>query len=255
MIDRPAVLAVIRTSLFAGRLSRRQAEGIETIISRFEALRSGGDIRHLAYILATAQHETGRSMRPVREKGGAAYLTRMYDITGSRPALARRMGNTTPGDGVRYAGRGHVQLTWRNNYRDTGAKLGIDLVAVPDRALEPELSADILIRGMTEGWFTGRKLSDYLHGSTADWRSARRVVNGLDRADLIAGYAKTWLAALQPRAASASRRAAASVKAQAPKARKSAPVAASRPTASGPGTKPMHGTLKTSAHQRQRSST
>jgi putative chitinase len=234
MIDRPAVLAAVTPTLFAGKLSRQQEEGIHTIISRFEALRPGGDIRHLAHILATAQHETGRTMQPVHEKGGAAYLTRMYDITGARPALALRMGNTTPGDGVRYAGRGHVQLTWKRNYRDAGAKLGVDLVGNPDRALEPELSADILIRGMTEGWFTGRKLADYLHGATADWRGARRVVNGLDRADLIAGYAKAYLAALQPRAANASRRAANSVKAQAPKARNSTPVAASGFTASGP---------------------
>jgi putative chitinase len=255
MIDRPAFIAAIRTTLFSGRLSAAQREGLGNILDRFGTLQPDGDIRNLAYMLATAHHETGRTMQPIRERGGTTYLRRLYDVTGARPVLARRMGNTTPGDGVRFAGRGLVQLTWRNNYRDVGARLGIDLLGDPDLALEPVTSADIMIRGMTEGWFTGRKLGDYIGGAKADWRNARRVVNGLDNADLIKSHALAYLAALQARAVIASRRAAASVKAQGPNARNSTPVAARAATASGPGAKPMQGTLKTSAHQRQRSIT
>ncbi len=67
----------------------------------------------LAYILATAFHETGGLVQPVRERGGAAYLRRRYDVTGDNPARARAHGNLSSGDGVRYAGRGYVQLPGR----------------------------------------------------------------------------------------------------------------------------------------------
>jgi hypothetical protein len=155
----------------------------------------------------------------------------MYDIRGERPALARRMGNTTPGDGVRYCGRGYVQLTWKTNYRKAGRQLGLDLESSPDRAMEPVVAADILYLGLIEGWFTGRLLADYIAGPSADWRGARRVVNGLDKADLIKGYALAYLAALEPRAASAARTTTSSPKAQGPRATNSAPVAASGATA------------------------
>lgn len=47
------------------------------------------------------------------------------------------------------------------------------------------------MRGCTEGWFTGKKLADY-----SDYVNMRRVVNGTDRAEMIAGYAETFEAAL-----------------------------------------------------------
>ena len=60
-------------------------------------------------------------------------------------------------------------------------------------AVRKYAAAKILVRGCSEGWFTGKKLDDYLPG---DYRGARRVVNGLDKADLIAGYAREFEAAL-----------------------------------------------------------
>src|SRR5208282_5987635 len=89
-----------------------------------------------------------------------------------------------------YYGRGLVQLTWWANYARADARLhdlgaldpDQDLEMTPDLALDPNIAAAILIFGMTEGWFTDRKLSDYFTATTTDFIQARRIVNGLDRA-------------------------------------------------------------------------
>lgn len=159
---------------------------------------AGWPISYTAYALATAYHETAHSMLPIHELGGTAYLTRMYDINGQRPAKARELGNLTPGDGAKYGGRGYVQLTGKNNYAKATAKLralgiDVDLVAFPDRAMEPMIAATIMVWGMIEGWFTTRKLPDDLPAKGPAGRQAfalsRDIINGTDKQDLIAGYA------------------------------------------------------------------
>jgi hypothetical protein len=52
------------------------------------------------------------------------------------------------------------------------------------------------MRGMFEGWFTGKKLEDYIFGNTCDYVGARKIVNGTDRAETIAGYAEKFQSAL-----------------------------------------------------------
>jgi putative chitinase len=197
LIDHARFIAAVRHTIFGGRIRPAQAEGLAFLVERWRKL-AVADERMLAYALATAHHETTATMRPVRERGGAAYLTRNYDVAGRDPARARANGNTEPGDGIRYAGRGYVQLTWKRNYARVGALIGVDLVAEPDRALEPAIAADILFRGMIEGWFTGRRLPEFFTAGTADWVGARRTVNGLDRAELIAGRARAFQQALRP---------------------------------------------------------
>jgi putative chitinase len=196
MINRQAFFNSVRRVLFNGRIGTRQTEGMTAILDRGEAGLETLDRRALAYMLATAHHETARTFQPVRERGGVDYLRKNYDITGNRPQLARANGNLEPGDGIRYSGRGFVQLTWKNNYRFAGEKLGIDLVATPDRALDLMTATEILVRGMREGWFTGKKLSDYFNASDTDWINARRIINGVDMARTIAGYAQAYFAAL-----------------------------------------------------------
>lgn len=157
------------------------------------------DLRHKAYILATVYHETGGTMKPVRERGGPKYFFKMYDPGSPDPdraKQAKRMG-ALPGDGVIYYGRGYVQITWRLNYRKFGKHLRIDLENNPDLALEPDNAHRILIDGMTLGMFTGKKLSDYLNDTKCDWVNARRIVNGLDCAEKIAFLAQEYYADLR----------------------------------------------------------
>lgn len=160
-----------------------------------------------AYALATAYLETNHQMLPVREaywlsdKAATAYFHRMYDPDGPRPDVAKRLGNTHPGDGALYCGRGYPQITGRANYLKASTALGVDLVASPERALEPLIAAEIMIYGMGQGGFTGKKLSDYLPASGAatleQFVPCRRIVNGLDRADDVAGFAVSFQSALE----------------------------------------------------------
>lgn len=59
------------------------------------------------------------------------------------PAAAEDLGNTQPGDGFRFFGRGFLQLTGRYNYERAGREIGIDLVNNPDLAADPEISLRI----------------------------------------------------------------------------------------------------------------
>ena len=182
-------------ALFRGDFSPGQASGINAIFDEWEK-RALEDKRHLGYMLATPFHETGRKMQPIDEYGGNAYFTRLYDVSGDYPERARANGNVNVGDGVRYHGRGLPQLTWRNNYRTMGKRLGIPLEENPELALVPDIAVQIMFEGMLFGLYTGRALHHYFNDTGDDAYNARRVVNGLDKADLIAGYHRTFLAAL-----------------------------------------------------------
>lgn len=181
----------IRSGILGPTLSTSEIDGVKAIL----AAAAGLQISWVAYMLGTAFLETAHSMQPIHEFGGPAYFRRRYDIEGQNPALARRLGNTVPGDGVKYAGRGYVQLTGRANYFRAEQALGQPLIASPDLALRPDIAAGVMRRGMTEGWFTGKKLSDYLPAA-GGFVQARRIINGQDRADDIAEYARQFQAAL-----------------------------------------------------------
>lgn len=183
------------SGVFGTSISQGQVSGTEAVLD--EAQRRGVKLHPLAYMLATAYLETGHTMLPIKEYGGEAYFTRMYDIKGNRPKKARELGNLTPGDGARYAGRGYVQLTGKSNYQRASKELGVDFVGHPDRVMEPRLAAEIMFAGMAGGWFTGKKLSDYIGEGKVDYVNARRIINGTDKAKQIAGYAKAFETALR----------------------------------------------------------
>lgn len=219
-LNRVSFFATVRSSLFGGKLTQPQVEGMDALLTAAPATMP---LEHLAYCLATALHETARTMQPIKEYGGTAYFKKMYDIKGDRPAKARELGNLTPGDGARFAGRGYVQLTGRTNYARASKEVGFDLVANPDLAMQPAIAAVIMFSGMTAGWFTGKKLSDYFRPGLEDPHNARRIINGLDKAAEIAGHYHKFLAALKK----------AEIDAPAPPDIEPPPVPVSQPATSG----------------------
>ena len=167
--DAAAFFAKWRESF--GPIQTKELDGINALLAEMEG-RGWQDRRWWAYVLATAWHETASTMAPIAEYGkgkGRAY---------GKPDAAGRA----------YYGRGFVQLTWQENYAKLGTLLGIDLVGDPDLALQPGPAAEIMCLGMAEGLFTGKSLGDYFDADTDDPINARRIVNGTDKAVLIAGY-------------------------------------------------------------------
>lgn len=147
------------------------------------------DGRQAAYALATAHHETGYPkdgklirFAPVTEYGTKPYFNKYEPDT----PIGERLGNTEPGDGYLFRGRGYVQITGRANYAKFSEIVGVDLIADPDKALDPATAYIILREGMMKGLFTGRKIGDYIHAELCDYINARRVINGLDQAERIA---------------------------------------------------------------------
>lgn len=190
MTDRAKFFAHVRSRF--GALRQTQVDGFVFLLDR---LAETNLIRNqAAYILATVWHETASTMQPITERGPRQYFDQ-YD-TGRK---AKALGNTPQkdDDGWLYRGRGYVQITGAENYRQISARLGFDLLNQPDLALEPQIAWQILLLGMTEGLFTGRCLSDYLTPTKTDYLTARRIVNGLDRATQIAEYARVFEFALR----------------------------------------------------------
>lgn len=171
-----------------GSLTQLQVSALEFLLTAFEDDERFCDVRWIAYALATIKHETAHTYDPIRERGGPSYFLR-YEGRAD-------LGNTQKGDGLRFCGRGYVQVTGRTNYQYFTERLGVDLVGNPDEAMRPAVAYSILAIGMTEGRFTSRKLSQYIDGPRCDYVGARRIINGQDKAVLIAGYAAKFEAIL-----------------------------------------------------------
>ncbi len=177
-INRALFFAKLRIVLFA-KFTQLQVDGINAILDACDKL-GVTDLRHIAYIFATAYHEgvnlkTGERIVPVIEGGSSAYL---------------RSKKYFP-----YVGRGYVQLTWDYNYKKYTKIMGIDFISNPDLLLDIHNSAFILVHGMVNGVFTGKKLKDYI-GIKSDFVNARRIINGTDKASSIASHANSFLTAL-----------------------------------------------------------
>ena len=184
MFDRSIFFSKVRASLFSGSLSQSQVDGMNYMLDVYERDYNWPDLRWIVYAFATAYHETAFTMQPIKEYGGDSYLR-------SKPYYP-------------YYGRGYVQLTWEDNYRKMGSKLGVNMLGDnKDRALEPAIAAEVMYAGMRDGDFTGKKLSDYFSATVNDPVNARRIINGTDKAQTIAGYHEKFLAAFKDSSISA----------------------------------------------------
>jgi len=186
MIQRKYFFDSVRGALFAGHMNQGQVDGMNAILDFAESV--GCDDRHLAYILATTYHETAQTMQPIAEYG---------------KGKGKPYGVPDPVTGETYYGRGYVQLTWKENYQKQDAKLALGgrLVTDADLALDPDVALQIIFGGMYDGDFTGVGLPKYItctnvETDTTDFYNARKIVNGLDCASQIQGYAQAFTNAL-----------------------------------------------------------
>lgn len=173
-------------------LTQQQVDGLEFLLGAFEDASAAQryhigeynfaepwrDIRHIAYALATVKHETAGTFQPITEYGGRSYFDKYEGRTD--------LGNTKAGDGFKYRGRGYVQLTGRTNYTKYG------IASDPESAKQPDTAFAVMTAGMYLGNFTGKALKDYISGKSVDYKNARRIINRLDKADLIASYARSF---------------------------------------------------------------
>lgn len=189
--NRTIFFAAVREAF--GKLNQKQVDGFNAILDEWDKS-PYKDIRWLSYMFATAWHETAHTMQPIEEYGrGKKY----------------RYGKKIKNSGVAYSlpdkiyyGRGHVQLTWYENYQLMTRLLGINLLLNPELALRMDVSVKILFEGMLRGSssfgdFTGKCLEMYFNEVTDDPIGARRIINGTDKAQLIAGHHEKFLSALK----------------------------------------------------------
>ncbi|MRN47655.1 chitinase [Brucella sp. 10RB9212] len=198
-MNKTTFFAYARRAPFGGRLSQAQVDGTSAILA--EAERRGLPDEQTAYVLATAFHETGGKMQPIEENLNYTSAARIRQVWPSRfasvaaaqpyvrdpQALANKVYGAGANDGWLYRGRGLVQITGRDNYK----KYGIG--DAPEKALEDSTAVRILFDGMINGKFTGKRLADYVGGGKEDAVGARAIVNGSDKASLIAGYYRNFL--------------------------------------------------------------
>jgi len=197
-IDREVFYDEIRTMF--GKLTQKQVDGMDGI---FDAIEENNvtSIRHMAYIFATSYHETAKRMYAVREglatsDASARRIVSKMGYRYARPDATSDRKDNLKKTGHVYYGRGHVQLTWADNYLKVGRIIGQPLHANPDLALDDKISAQILVVGMMKGLYTGKSLGKYFNANTNDPVGARRIVNGIDKKHLIADYHNKFLVAL-----------------------------------------------------------
>ncbi len=175
-IDRDLFFSNIRSQF--GSLKQSQVNGLNFLLENIEldeypAINNFTVwARQIAYMLATTKHEVANTYTPITEYSNTT--CKRYD------------------GGCTYKGRGYVQLTHKYNYQNMGDILGVDLVSYPGLALDPDIAYNVMSYGMFYGIFTGRTLGRYIKQGKTDYYNARRVINGLDKASLIKGYAKKF---------------------------------------------------------------
>ncbi|MGX7706302.1 hypothetical protein [Methylobacterium sp. Gmos1] len=221
-LERLGFFASVRKAPFGGSLAQSQVDGMNALLDMAPPdMGTAG----LAHCFAECWHETGGAMLPRIENLNYTTAARIREVWPKRfaseaaakpyvrnPELlanyvySGRMGNSQPGDGWRFRGMGLIQATGRDNAKRATKRLlalgylspGQDLEATPSLMLDPDISAAMLFVGLSEGWYTGKKLSDYFGPGKELARDARAMVNGDVEAngDTIASAHRAFKAAL-----------------------------------------------------------
>ena len=192
---------IVRQELFPSGMSQSQVDGMNALLDYIDQLQwyPTEDANQYfnywnAYDFATTYHETAYTMQPIEEYGKGA--GKSYGVPDSET-------------GQTYYGRGFVQMTWKTNYQRSDSEIATNnlispetLATLPDgranqtwhaeQALQLEIASCNLMIGCWKGWWTGKKLWDYLRNDRKDYYNARRIVNGTDKANTIKGYAEKF---------------------------------------------------------------
>jgi len=158
-----------------GKLTETEVKYLTAFVEQYKLNKDYFTDKQWAYVFATTFHETAHTFKPVIE---AFWLSENW-----------RKNNLSY---YPHYGRGYVQITWKTNYKKFSGIIGEDLVSNPNLTLNPEIAFKILIYGFKHGTFTGKKISDYINDNRTSYVYARYCINGKDKRDLIASYAKLF---------------------------------------------------------------
>ena len=197
-----------------GKLSSIQVSGLNELLAFIEADKYITRIPYASYELATTKHETADTFHPIHEYGSKAYFIKRY---GGQTKKGKELGNDTPDEGYYYAGQGYPQTTGESNFekaedairreypevvadfeRRTGKVFDLTVGDQPNdendpaNMMDPAIAYVTMSYGMRKGMFTGHRMSDYLDEIPPDYKNARKIINGMDKANLIAGYARSF---------------------------------------------------------------
>lgn len=219
-LDRHAFFTRVRAKPFGGSMSQSQVDGLNAMLDMAPPDMTSA---RLAHCFAEAHHETGGAMIPRTENLNytsaarlcAVWPKRFPTVASAQPyvrnpqALAElvyggRLGNAHPGDGWRFRGMGLVQSTGRDNARRATKRLrelgyltaAQDLEETPGLMLVPDIAAAMLFIGLSEGWYTGKRLSDFFGPGKDDPVGARRMVNPDGNGPAVAALHTGYLTAL-----------------------------------------------------------
>jgi hypothetical protein len=204
-MNRAAFFDSVRQSLFGGSLTTLQVDGMNRILD--EAERRKMLLNQTAYVLATPFHETAKKMQPVIETCQPSEKTnpsvneaiRRLEVAwaaGKMPWVKSAYWKKDA-KGLSWLGRGLPQCTHYVNYLKAEQKLGVPFTKNPELMLAVEHAVPVMFSGMVEGWFTGKKLSDYLTATKSDYPGSRTIINGTESAAVVAGHARKFETALR----------------------------------------------------------
>ncbi|MCD9028467.1 LysM peptidoglycan-binding domain-containing protein [Luteimonas sp. BDR2-5] len=150
------------------------AEQLLQIVPQLDPARAPAIAEHLNQAMAEANIDTPQRQamfiaQLAHESGGFQFMEEL--ASGAAYEGRADLGNTQPGDGERYKGRGYIQVTGRHNYTEAGRALGLDLVNNPELAAQPENAARIA------AWYWESRGINAAADS-GDFTQVTRLING-----------------------------------------------------------------------------